>query len=94
MIFSLLCSCSTNQIKTNVNQDSNNYIANEDFQNYISEMSSFVKVKDGYYFTSDALLFYTILKTIRHTLFAIKRIAPILIQIAKHICLLSNFILK
>lgn len=58
MIFSLLCSCSTNQIKTNVNQDSNNYIANEDFQNYISEMSSFVKVKDGYYFTSDALLFY------------------------------------
>ena len=33
MIFSLLCSCSTNQIKTNVNQDSNNYIANEDFQN-------------------------------------------------------------
>ena len=58
MIFSLLCSCSTNQIKTNVNQDSNNYIANEDFQNYISEMSSFVKVKDGYYFTSDSLLFY------------------------------------
>ncbi len=58
MIFSLLCSCSTNQIKTNVNQNSNNYIANEDFQNYISEMSSFVKVKDGYYFTSDALLFY------------------------------------
>ena len=58
MIFSLICSCSTNQIKTNVNQDSNNYIANEDFQNYISEMSSFVKVKDGYYFTSDALLFY------------------------------------
>lgn len=53
-----LCSCSTNKIETNVNQNSNNYIENEDCQNYISEMSSFVKVEDGYYFTSDSKLFY------------------------------------
>lgn len=58
VISASLCSCSTNQIKTNVNQNSNNYIENEDCQNYISEMSSFVKVKNGYYFTSDSKLFY------------------------------------
>lgn len=58
VISASLCSCSTNKIETNVNQNSNNYIENEDCQNYISEMSSFVKVEDGYYFTSDSKLLY------------------------------------
>jgi hypothetical protein len=53
-----LCSCSSGKIETNVNQNADNYIENEDCQNYISEMASFVKVNEGYYFTSDSKLFY------------------------------------
>lgn len=53
-----LCSCSANTIEVNLQQDSGTYIENEDCQNYINETSSFVKVNDGYYFTSNSMLFY------------------------------------
>ena len=52
------CSCSSNKIEVNLKQNSDTYIQNEDCQNYINEMSSFVKVNDGYYFTSDSKLFH------------------------------------
>lgn len=51
-------SCSTNNIEVNVDQDSETYIANEDFQNYLNSFSAFVKVDGGYYFLSDCKLYF------------------------------------
>ena len=58
MIPVTLCACDSGMIEANVNQNSNEYIFNEDCQNYLSEMSTFAQAENGYYFTSDSKLFY------------------------------------
>ena len=54
----MFCSCSSNKIEVNTEQNSNTYIQNEDCQNYLNSFSSLVKVDDGYYFVSDSILFF------------------------------------
>ncbi len=53
-----LCSCSTNIIEVNPEQNADTYVKNEDCQNYLSAFSSFAKVDDGYYFINDSMLFF------------------------------------
>lgn len=50
--------CSSNEINVNTKQNSVSYVKNEDDQNYIDELSSFVKVDGGYYFINNSKLFY------------------------------------
>lgn len=57
IVFSF-CSCSSNKIEVNLEQNSDTYVQTEDCQNYINAFSSFVKVDDGYYFISDTMLFF------------------------------------
>lgn len=56
LVFSF-CSCSSNTISVNTEQNSKEYVPKEDFQNYLSSFSSFTKGDDGYYFISDSKLF-------------------------------------
>ena len=51
-------SCSSNKINANINQNSEKYIANEDYQNYIDSFSTFAKVDNGYYFITDLKLYF------------------------------------
>ena len=58
VVIILFTGCSSNQINVNINQNSEEYIANEDFQNYIDSFSSFIKVDGGYYFITDLKLYF------------------------------------
>ena len=54
--FLLFTGCTSNQINANVNQNAEEYVANEDFQNYLDSYSSFVKTDNGYYFMNGLTL--------------------------------------
>ena len=54
----LFTGCSSNRIHANVNQNAEEYVANEDFQNYLDSYSSFVKTEDGYYFMNSLTLYF------------------------------------
>ncbi|MDE6752879.1 MAG: hypothetical protein K2J59_08935, partial [Eubacterium sp.] len=54
--FLLFMGCSSNRIHTNINQNAEEYVANEDFQNYLDSYSSFVKTDNGYYFMNGLTL--------------------------------------
>lgn len=58
VIVFLLCSCKASKIETNTEQNSDTYIQNEDFQNYLGTFSTFVKVDSGYCFISDSKLYF------------------------------------
>lgn len=63
-IFSILFSgCSNSRVKVNTKQDSPFYVEDEDFQNYLSNLSAMVKVKGGYYFFNDLKLYYFDIET-------------------------------
>ncbi len=50
--------CSSSKNEVNINQNSEVYLANEDYQNYIDSFSTFAKVDNGYYFTTDLKLYF------------------------------------
>ncbi len=54
--FLLFTGCTSNQINANVNQNAEEYVANEDYQNYLDSYSSFVKTDNGYYFMNGLTL--------------------------------------
>lgn len=55
MVFSL-CSCTSADIYISSEQDSDTYIQNENYQNFLDSFSGFVKVDGGYYFINDSTL--------------------------------------
>lgn len=59
MITLLLCTgCSSDKINININQNSEEYIANEDYQYFLDSYSSFIKTDGGYYFVTDLKLYF------------------------------------
>ena len=58
VVILLFTGCSSSQINTNINQNSEQYIANEDHQNFLDSHSSFVKTDNGYYFITDLKLYF------------------------------------
>lgn len=54
----LLVSCSQAKITANIEQNAENYIFDEDYQNYFSPLSSIAKTEDGYFFLSGSYLFF------------------------------------
>ena len=57
-IVSLLSACSQNKIQINTKQLSDNYIPNEDYQNYLESYSNMAKTDNGYYFINNNLLYF------------------------------------
>lgn len=59
VIFTVLLSgCSQSKIQINTNQISDNYILNEDYQNYLESYSNMAKTDSGYYFINNNLLYF------------------------------------
>lgn len=61
LVFTLaftFCSCSSNKIEINIEQNADTYVQKEDSQNYLSVFSGFAKADNGYYFLSDSKLFH------------------------------------
>lgn len=50
--------CTSTKIQVNTEQASDEYIANNDYQNYLNLYSKAVKTEDGYYFISDNHLYF------------------------------------
>lgn len=56
LIFTIILSfngCFHNKIQVNINQTSNKYITNEDYQNYLNLYSKMAMTEDGYYFINN-----------------------------------------
>lgn len=50
--------CASNKNNINIAQNSRDYIEEEDYQYYLDSYSAFAKVKNGYYFFNNSLLYY------------------------------------
>lgn len=50
--------CSLNKIEVDTNQNSDTYIQNEDYQNFLGLYSSTVKVDNGYYYISNMVIYF------------------------------------
>lgn len=59
LAFSILLSgCSDGRGEVNTEQNSQAYVEDEDYQNFLYPMSAFVKVENGYYFFNRLMLYY------------------------------------
>lgn len=59
LAFSILFSgCSDGRGEVNTEQNSQAYVEDEDYQNFLYPMSAFVKVENGYYFFNRLMLYY------------------------------------
>lgn len=54
----LLSGCSDGRGEVNTEQNSQAYVEDEDYQNFLCPMSAFVKVENGYYFFNRLMLYY------------------------------------
>lgn len=54
----LLSGCSQSKLQINTNQMSDNYILNEDHQNYLESYSNMAETNNGYYFINNNLLYF------------------------------------
>ena len=54
----LLSGCSDGRGEVNTEQNSQAYVEDEDYQNFLYPMSAFVKVENGYYFFNRLMLYY------------------------------------
>ena len=54
----LFSGCASGKIQVNTNQNAEKYIAGEDYQNFLSATSSFVKTDSGYFFRSGMMLYF------------------------------------
>lgn len=59
MIFAMvLTGCASGKGDVNTEQNSPAYVADEDYQNFLSSLSAMAKVPNGYYFFNDLRLYY------------------------------------